>query len=164
MVLCNSGIFMLWDNVYNELEVDEMNKIFVIEDKHINIINEVKAEKFLKNDSETLRFILEEYEKTVKKEKSEDEFIEKLLEAYHQKYYKLLERLRWASQTAEKNSTLLLDAVNTILLLNDISDGVMTDTFISPVLEMSENAYKEKIAYFKQMKDDRKRRNEEEKQ
>lgn len=138
-----------------------MKKLFVIEDKHINIINEVKSEKFLKNDSETLRFILEEYERTVKKKKSEDEFIEKLLEAYQQKYYKLFERLRWASQTAEKNSTLLLDAVNTILLLNDINDGVMVDTFVSPVLEMSNNAYKEKIAYFKQMKDDRKRRSNE---
>lgn len=138
-----------------------MKKLFVIEDKHIDIINEVKTEKFLKNDSETLRFILEEYERTVKKKKSEDEFIEKLLEAYQQKYYKLFERLRWASQTAEKNSTLLLDAVNTILLLNDINDGVMIDTFVSPVLEMSNNAYKEKIAYFKQMKDDRKRRSNE---
>lgn len=140
-----------------------MNKLFIIEDKHLEILNKVKTEKFFKSDSETIRFILEEYNRTIKKEKSEDEFIEKLLEAYHRKYYKLFERLRWASQTAEKNSTLLLDAVNTILLLNDIDDGVMTDTFISPVLEMSNNAYKEKIAYFKQMKDDRKRRNEEEK-
>ena len=140
-----------------------MNKLFIIEDKHLEILNKVKTEKFFKSDSETIRFILEEYNRTIKKEKSEDEFIEKLLEAYHRKYYKLFERLRWASQTAEKNSTLLLDAVNTILLLNDIDDGVMTDTFISPVLEMSNNAYKEKIAYFKQMKDDRKRRIEEEK-
>lgn len=139
-----------------------MNKLFIIEDKHLEILNKVKTEKFFKSDSETIRFILEEYNRTIKKEKSEDEFIEKLLEAYHRKYYKLFERLRWASQTAEKNSTLLLDAVNTILLLNDIDDGVMTDTFISPVLEMSNNAYKEKIAYFKQMKDDRKRKSEEE--
>lgn len=138
-----------------------IKKLYSLENSQIKTIEKVKAEQGLTDNSQALRFIIEEYEKTVKKKNQEDEFIEKLLEAYHKKYYALFERLRWASQTSEKNSTMLLDAVNTILLIQDITDGILVDAIQAPVLQMSQTAYKEKIAYFKQMKDDRKRRNEE---
>lgn len=136
-------------------------KLYSIEDSQIQTIEKVKVEQGFTDNSQALRFIIDEYKQTIKKKNQEDEFIEKLLEAYHKKYYALFERLRWASQTSEKNSTMLLDAVNTILLIQDITDGILVDAIQAPVLQMSQTAYKEKIAYFKQMKDDRKRKNEE---
>ena len=138
-----------------------MNKLFVISDEDLELIKKTKEEHHLKNDSETLRYILKQYKLSVKKENAEDEFIEKFLNAYQKKYYTLFERLRWASQTSEKNTTMLLDAINTMLIMNDMNDGVLVEAFISPVLEMSQTSYKEKIAHFKQMKDDRKRKREE---
>lgn len=139
-----------------------MKKLFTISDENLELINRTKEEHHLKSDSETLQYILKRYELSVKKENQEDEFIEKFLNAYQKKYYTLFERLRWASQTSEKNTTMLLDAINTMLIMNDMNDGVLVEAFTSPVLEMSQTSYKEKIAHFKQMKDDRKRKREEE--
>lgn len=139
-----------------------VSKLFGLEEKHVELIKQIKEEQCFKSESETLRYILEQYEQSVKKENQEDEFIEKFLNAYQKKYYTLFERLRWASQTSEKNTTMLLDAINTMLIMNDMNDGVLVEAFTSPVLEMSQTSYKEKIAHFKQMKDDRKRKREEE--
>lgn len=133
-----------------------MVKKYVVKQKHIDLVEQVKSDYGLKNDSAALRYIIEEYEKNCQKKKENSELIEDFLEAYHQKYYALFDRLRWASQTAEMNSMILLDAINTMLVLQDVKEGVLTDTFMSPVLALSKSAYKEKIAHFKQKKDDRK--------
>lgn len=138
-----------------------IKKLYTLDNSQVQVIECVKTEQGFTDSSKALRYIVDEYEKTIKKKNQEDEFIEKLLDAYNKKYYALFERLRWASQTSEKNSTMLLDAVNTILLIQDITDGILVDAIQAPVLQMSQTAYKEKIAYFKQMKDDRKRKNEE---
>lgn len=138
-----------------------IKKLYTLDNSQVQVIESVKTEQGFTDSSKALRYIVDEYEKTIKKKNQEDEFIEKLLDAYNKKYYALFERLRWASQTSEKNSTMLLDAVNTILLIQDITDGILVDAIQAPVLQMSQTAYKEKIAYFKQMKDDRKRKNEE---
>lgn len=135
-------------------------KKYVVEQKHVDLVKQVKSDYGLKNDSAALRYIIEEYEKNCQKKKENSELIEEFLEAYHQKYYALFDRLRWATQTAEMNSMILLDAINTMLILQDVKDGVLVDSFMSPVLALSKSAYKEKIAHFKQKKDDRKNKRE----
>lgn len=137
--------------------VIRMIKKYIIEEKHADIINHVREEQHLKNDSAAIRFILDEYEKNSKEKENDMQRIEVFLEAYHKKYYSMFERLRWASQVSEMNTTMILDAVNTMLITQDIENPVLTEAYLSPVLDVSKSSYKEKIAYFKQKKDDRKK-------
>lgn len=105
--------------------------------------------------SATLRYIIQEYQKNEQQKENDAALISGLLESYNQKYYALFERLRWASQTAEMNTTILLDAINTILIKDDVRESILREAIQAPVIADSQNAYKEKIAYFKQQKDDR---------
>lgn len=137
-----------------------MIKKYIIEEKHAALINRIREEHGLKNDSAALRFILDEYETDNKEKEKDMQRIDNFLEAYHKKYYAMFDRLRWASQTAEMNTTMLLDAVNTMLIAQDVENPVLTEAYLSPVLDESRSAYKAKIAYFKQKKDDRKKMSE----
>ena len=85
-------------------------KKYVLDQECIDTISKVKADKEFKNDSATLRYIIQEYQKNEQQKENDAALISGLLESYNQKYYALFERLRWASQTAEMNTTILLDA------------------------------------------------------
>lgn len=130
-------------------------KKYVLDQECIDTISKVKADKEFKNDSATLRYIIQEYQKNEQQKENDAALISGLLESYNQKYYALFERLRWASQTAEMNTTILLDAINTILIKDDVRESILREAIQAPVIADSQNAYKEKIAYFKQQKDDR---------
>ena len=130
-------------------------KKYVLDQECIDTISKVKADKEFKNDSATLRYIIQEYQKNKQQKENDAALISGLLESYNQKYYALFERLRWASQTAEMNTTILLDAINTILIKDDVRESILREAIQAPVIADSQNAYKEKIAYFKQQNDDR---------
>ena len=130
-------------------------KKYVLDQECIDTISKVKADKEFKNDSATLRYIIQEYQKNEQQKENDAALISGLLESYNQKYYALFERLRRASQTAEMNTTILLDAINTILIKDDVRESILREAIQAPVIADSQNAYKEKIAYFKQQKDDR---------
>ena len=51
---------------------------------------------------------------------------------------------------------LLLDAINSLLWLFNAKECFRTEQFMHPVIQESQDALKEKIAYFKQQSDDRK--------
>lgn len=133
-------------------------KKYVLDQEQLDLIQKVKEEKNLKNDSATLRYIITQYAAFLQEEDRERLLIERMLNAYHEKYYALFERLKWASQTSEMNSTIILDAMNTFLISEDINEAILTNAVEAPVVNISKTAYKERIAYFKQKKDDRKNR------
>ena len=74
------------------------------------------------------------------------------------KHYYSKERLRWSTQTAEQNSIVMLDAINTLLFMFDAETLIPADNAPHKVITQSKHMMKEKIAHFKQMSDDRKRR------
>ena len=135
-----------------------MNKIFDLDTKYLEMIKRVKKENNFKTDVQALRFIMDQYDEVIKEKDKNAKLVEILLDAFNEKYSPLFERLRWATRTAEKNSTILLDACNTILINNKINDCVPVEVVPSPVIETSGKIYKEKIDHFKQAKEDRKQR------
>lgn len=74
---------------------------------------------------------------------------------FSKNYYAFFERLRWATRTSEENSIFLLDAVNTILVNDNIKDGVPVEVYMHPVIATSKANHKRKVEHFKQAKDDR---------
>ena len=135
-----------------------MRKNFIIDESHISVLRRVQDENNLSNLSETVRFVIEQYEENCKQKEKDDALMNRFLEAFHEKYYTLFERLRWASQMSEKNSTIILDAINTLLFVQNVNDVILADSLQTPVVRESTEIYKSKIAHFKQKKDERKRK------
>lgn len=81
--------------------------------------------------------------------------VDLFMETFSKNYYAFFERLRWATRTSEENSIFLLDAVNTILVNDNIKDGVPVEVYMHPVIATSKANHKRKVEHFKQAKDDR---------
>ena len=67
------------------------------------------------------------------------------------------DRIKWASQTAEQNTIIILDAINTILHKEKIRTCISVEVAPSPVVTQSRERIRERIHYFKQKSDERKR-------
>lgn len=104
------------------------------------------------NETSALEFIVDEY---FNRSNYIDEAIDRLFE--RDKKYR--ERLRWATRTAEINSQMLLDAVNTILVSKSYEYCCFPEAYMSPVLQQSKENIERKIEHFKQEKDNRERKN-----
>ena len=66
--------------------------------------------------------------------------------------YMKSERLKWATKTAEQNSVLLLDSINTILNALKVSKLISVDEQESPVIKESRKKLDKKIENRKQRK------------
>ncbi len=127
-------------------------KSYRIPDETERIIQEVMKEKYFSSENAALIYIVDEFEK---RKSLADEIADSLIE--RDKKYR--ERLRWATRTAELNSQMLLDAVNTILVSKSYEYCCFPEAYMSPVLQQSKENIERKIEHFKQEKDNRERKN-----
>lgn len=79
-----------------------------------------------------------------------------VIEKYEKKYSNLLNRLRVGVNSSDFNSQVLIELFNTLILNLDITTGYPTAEVKADPLRMSEAEVKKRIAYLKQVKDDKK--------
>lgn len=127
-------------------------KTYRIPEESERIIQDVMKENNFTSENAALIYILDEFKK---RKNFADEIADSLIE--RDKKYR--ERLRWATRTAELNSQMLLDAVNTILINKGLENCCATHILMSPVLEQSKKSIERRIEHFKQEKDNRERKN-----
>lgn len=131
-----------------------MVKNFNIKEENLEIINKVRQDNNLTTATAAVNFIIADYDRLLQKKKEEQNQTDALIDAIMN--HKLMTRIRWASETAEKNSIYMLDAMNTILQKNGIYDAVPVDTIPSPVITTSKELYQKKLDHFKQQAENRK--------
>lgn len=88
-------------------------------------------------------------------ENQEEKIAKTVIREFDQNYMSK-ERMKWALQTAEQNTIVLLDVANTLLFKEDKMSCITTDFATNSVIAESREHLKEKIAHFKQKSDDRK--------
>ncbi|MCQ2510851.1 MAG: MSL1 family protein [Lachnospiraceae bacterium] len=128
-----------------------MKKTFDLSETTLQQIELIRVEKGFATTKQTLEFIIQAYPSI----NLEEAFADAVVKALDKKYVSK-ERLRWSLQTAEQNTIVILDILNTYLLRNHIDKGIPVDVLPSPVIENSRNRIKEKLAHFKQQADDKK--------
>lgn len=91
------------------------------------------------------------------KEKSED-LAKEIVNVLEDKYKNTFTRIRLASRTADINSQIILEILNSMLYAPGMASTnfVSTDTLKNEIVEQAENQTKAKIAYYKQLKDNKK--------
>lgn len=118
-------------------------------DEDYEKLKEIKKMYNLKSDSATISFLLGEGELS-------EQIAKKLVNQLEENYMKS-ERLKWATKTAEQNSIVILDAINTLLHMFKADALISAELAPNVVVEQSQKNIKDKIAYFKQKSDERKR-------
>lgn len=125
-------------------------KTFGITEKNLEILKRVKDEKGFTTDSQVINYLL------AKEADPSEKQIAIAVREELEKNYIQSQRLRWSTQTAEQNSIIILDILNTWLQKNDIGDCISVEFAAAPVIQQSRSIIKERIAYFKQKSDERK--------
>ncbi len=128
-----------------------MRKQFDLSDEAISVIRSVQEQHGFKSERLAVEYILRNFDTREADEKIADAVVKKLDTDYIQR-----DRLKWSTQTAEQNSIILLDCLNTLLFSMNIQDIVPVDSAPSPVIRNSKTRIKERIAWFKQQSDERK--------
>lgn len=124
-----------------------MRKIYNLPEYIIDIIDTVKEEKSFVTEVDAVKYIIDSY-------KRYEEIPDKTVEAFDEKYSKLLTRLRLATRTAEQNSIIAVDLINTMLYeLNIYGEPRYVDSDPHEITSASIKHYRSKLEYYKQRKD-----------
>lgn len=112
------------------------------------LLQQYKAENGIKTDGAAITHLLMASENNKRiaiavREELENNYMQK-------------ERLKWGVQTAEQNSIIMLDAINTMLHMLKAEACISTELAEHQVISQSRAKLKERIAYFKQKSDERK--------
>ncbi|WP_346663746.1 hypothetical protein [uncultured Merdimonas sp.] len=125
-------------------------KIFYIEEENLKKVDELKVQLGFSSGSQVINYLISQTQES--QEKRIAQAVRKELE----ENYLPKERIRWGVQTAEQNSMILLDAMNTILHKEQLQICIPVEFVPSPVIKESQERIKEKVRYFKQKSDERK--------
>lgn len=126
-----------------------VRKNIYFDEKEYDKLQEIKKLYGLKTDSAAINFLLQSDSFTT-------DIAKAVVKEFEENYMKS-ERLKWATKTAEQNSIVLLDSVNTLLHMFKADALISAELAPSIVVQQSQKNIKEKIAYFKQKSDERKR-------
>ena len=132
--------------------MEKKQKLFYLEESNLIILKKLQEELKLSSGSQVINYLLKQaVEQPAMEEKIAIAVRKELEENYLSK-----ERIRWGVQTAEQNSMIILDALNTLLHKEKLSTCIDIDFAPSPVIEQSKERIKRRIHYFKQKSDERK--------
>lgn len=131
----------------------------VVEGELLEQLKSIMEDKGFYSIKETIEYILGRYNEMINLEnviKERDKRLaDDLFARFEEKYNNNIVSIKSASKNIEKNSVLLLDAMNTILINEDYETCHPVDFIKSPVIEKSEERYKERISNLKQKKDNK---------
>ena len=125
-------------------------KIFDLTEEEELLIQSVKKENNLSSEVAALRLILSFYRDSIDNMNKEEQLAERIYELMKNDFV----RLRLSARTTEENTAILVDAINTMMFQSD--DGVvLVDNVESELVEKSRENHRNKIAAYKQRKDNR---------
>lgn len=112
-------------------------------------IDYVKKEHNLRSLSQAVDYI-------VQKERENDNvdvLADRILEKLKDKYENMFTRIRLGVNTADKNSQIMIEILNSMIYSLGVNQCYDTDIIKTDVVRDSENIIKNRIAHYKQIKD-----------
>lgn len=127
----------------------------------IDYLTEYKEQHQLSSLTKATELIINEHR--VATLSQNEDIANRVIEKFESKYGNTLTRIRLASNAADVNIQILMEIINSFAVNNtfDIGEFVSIATMKAPVLEEAEHTTKSKIAYFKQLKDNKKKEKDE---
>ncbi len=123
-----------------------------ISEQSKNYIEDYKKKNNYRSISEALDSIIKHSMNT----DNVDLIADRILGKIEDKYDNLFTRLRLAGNSADINSQVIVEILNSMIINMNIKKSFLTDTVESQVVADSKKQIKNKIAYYKQLKDNKK--------
>lgn len=124
-------------------------KCIHLSEEDVRILNSIKKKYGFKSDGQTVSYLIHKHEQgyedlavAVRKE-LEDNYLPK-------------ERIRWGVQTAEQNTIVMMDVLNSLLWMLNAKNCYRVGEITHPVIKESKDELKKMIAHFKQKSDEKK--------
>lgn len=133
----------------------KMSKRVLIGEEEVAILEQVKQEQSFITDRAALSYLIGEYERLSKEKTMMEKVVRKVLLEQLEILQPTIERIKWASSEAEKNSIMILDSLNATLIYQDMRGDCLVEEAEAKVIRKSRGRIKEKISHFKQKKDER---------
>lgn len=112
-------------------------------------IDYVKKEHNLRSLSQAVDYIVQQE----RKNDNVDVLADRILEKLKDKYENMFTRIRLGVNTADKNSQIMIEILNSMIYSLGVNQCYDTDIIKTDVVRDSENIIKNRIAHYKQIKD-----------
>ena len=119
--------------------------------ENIEYIKKVKSEQGLRSMSAAVDYIIMQHRKMT--DEQTDSVAEKLLSKIEEKYKNMFVRLRLGVTTADRNSQVILEILNSMILNMSMDKMYDTDILESNIVKESKDTVKNRIERYKQIKD-----------
>jgi len=123
-----------------------------ISEQSKNYIEDYKKKNNYRSISEALDSIIKHSMNT----DNVDLIADRILRKIEDKYDNLFTRMRLAGNSADINSQVIVEILNSMIINMNMKKSFMTDTVESQVVADSKKQIKNRIAYYKQLKDNKK--------
>jgi len=123
-----------------------------IDEENYNYVLYLQKQECLGSFSAALDFIIKEHKQA---ENKEEIIADKIIEKLNKDYFNLLTKLRRNINAADINSQIILEVLNTLMINLEITQAYPTRDLKNNALKVGETEVKNKIAYFKQVKDNK---------
>lgn len=128
---------------------------FRLNDETLDYLKAYKEDHQLSSVTKALELIVKEHR--AGSMKLEEAIANRVMELFESKYGNALTRIRLASRTADINSQIIIEIINSILYSGSATAVfIATDVMKNEIIEKSEEKVKARIAYYKQLNDDKK--------
>lgn len=139
-------------------EMKACKKIFQLTEEDQKNLEIIKNRNHMSTDVATIRYSLQKTAENIEERDKEQRMVENIVNLLLARNLDYEHMIRSSVRETEKNTNMLLDAINTILFQGKIDTCIPVESIMSPVLSTSEEQYKNRIAHKKQRKDDKKSR------
>lgn len=139
-------------------EMKACKKIFQLTEEDQKNLEIIKNRNHMSTDVATIRYSLQKTAENIEERDKEQRMVENIVNLLLARNLDYEHMIRSSVRETEKNTNMLLDAINTMLFQGKIDTCIPVESIISPVLSTSEEQYKNRIVHKKQRKDDKKSR------
>lgn len=133
-------------NIY--MEQKKVQKVFYLSKEDVDLLMKFKKKMGARSQSQVITWLLRNAE-------SSQEKIAKAVRDELEKHYMSPTRILCATKTAEQNSTVILDQINTLLHMFNAKDCIPVEDNPHPAILQSQRKLKKKIVQLKQKKNRR---------
>lgn len=130
------------------MERKKVQKVFYLSKEDVDLLKLIKEKMGAKSQSQTITWLIRNAETSQEK-------IAKAVRKELEKHYMSPTRILCATKTAEQNSTVILDQLNTLLHMFNAKDCISVEENPHPAILQSQRKLKKKIVQLKQKKNRR---------
>lgn len=137
-----------------------MNKIkknLTLYEDTIDYLEMIKQKNSLPSVSAAIDLVVQEHKNNSREQT--DKIANRMADILSERYENLFTRLRLGTTTADRNSQVIIEALNSIILNYEIKDSYSTEIVESNIISDSKETVKKRIERYKQLKDSKAHKN-----